>query len=96
MLNNPLLVAALLAERRADLERAATRSRKYPTNPRRTWFRRFDVAALRRSKPAPTPTEPGRDALDELRDLEIELAAMITESAVEADRDDLDNDPVLV
>ena len=94
MLNDPLLVAALLAERRADLEHAATRSRKYPMTTGAAEGGGAWSPLRATTKPAPTPAR--RDALDELRDLELELAAMITENPVEADRDDLDNDPVLV
>ena len=93
MLNNPLLVAALLAERppTSNTPRRGRASIRTPASP---WLLRLDAAALRRSRTQPTPSE--RDALDELRDLELELAAMITENPVEADRDNLDNDPVLV
>ena len=67
MLNDPLLLAAMLADRRADLQRAATRSRLTPIDYRRpTWFRRLDVAALRRPRPDPKPLD--RDELEGLPD----------------------------
>lgn len=48
--NDPLILAVMLADRRADLQRDAARSRTANTWPR-TWFRRLDVAALRRRRP---------------------------------------------
>ena len=94
MLNDPLLVAALLAERRATSNAPRRGRARIRTPGAARWFRRLDVAALRRLETR-VPTPSGGDALDKLRDLEIELAAMITENPVEVDRDDLDNDPVL-
>jgi hypothetical protein len=70
MFNDPLLLAALVADRRADLQRAAAPWRATPTNTGRRRLRRLVAAVVRRLRRGPHAS--GRDELGVRRDPQLQ------------------------
>jgi hypothetical protein len=97
---DPHLLSVMLADRRADLQRAAARSRNAPMSNRRRRLRRVVVAVLRRLRPAPRLS--WQRELDELLNSLLPLEAtatagldpdsdrLVVETPLESDRHALD------